>query len=132
MSSNQPRVARRAAICITAALLTLCACTREAPTDATTTAARSPLSSEKGTATLSWEPPRRNLDGSTIGNLAGYYIYYGQDPTNLNATIKITDPYVTTYTIDKLSPGTFYFRIVAFTDTGTKGSVSPTVSKTIR
>jgi hypothetical protein len=97
-----------------------------------TTAARSPVSSENGTATLSWEPPRRNLDGSTIGNLAGYYIYYGQDPTNLTATIKITDPYVTTYTIDKLSPGTYYFRIVAFTAAGTKGSASPTVSKTIR
>jgi hypothetical protein len=131
MSPTQPRVARRAAICITAALL-MCACTRQAPTHAIATAPRTPSLSENGTATLSWEPPRRNLDGSAIGNLAGYYIYYGRDPTNLNATIKITDPYVTTYTIDKLSPGTYYFRIVAFTATGTKGTATPTVSKTIR
>jgi hypothetical protein len=46
--------------------------------------------------------------------------------------IKITDPLVTTYTIDKLGTGTYYFRIVAFTDTGAKGDASPIVSKTIR
>ncbi len=80
---------------------------------------------------MSWEPPRRNLDGSVIGNLAGYFIYYGKDPTNLNAIIKIPDPYVTTYTIDKLAPGTYYFRIVAFTEAGAKGTSTPTVSKTI-
>jgi hypothetical protein len=80
---------------------------------------------------LSWEPPRRNLDGSAIGNLAGYFIYYGRDPANLGGIIKIPDPYVTTYTLDKLRPGTYYFRIVAFTDTGAKGDATDTVSKTI-
>ncbi len=83
-------------------------------------------------ATLSWEPPRRNLDGSPIGNLAGYFIYYGTTPSNLSVVIRIPDPYVATYTIDRLRPGTYYFRIVAFTDNGTKGDASPIVSKTIR
>jgi hypothetical protein len=80
---------------------------------------------------LSWDPPRRNEDGSAITNLAGYLIHYGRSPTNLNVTIKIPDPYVTTYTVDGLGPGTYYFHIEAFTATGTKGSASPTVSKTI-
>ena len=65
-------------------------------------------------------------------NLAGYFIYYGRSPSNLNATIKIPDPYVTTYTVDKLGPGTYYFCIVAFTATGIRSSASLTVSKTIR
>lgn len=65
-------------------------------------------------------------------NLAGYFIYYGRSPSNLNATIKIPDPYVTTYTVDKLGPGTYYFRVVAFTATGIRSSASATVSKTIR
>lgn len=65
-------------------------------------------------------------------NLAGYLIYYGRSPSNLNVTIKIPDPYVTTYTVDKLGPGTYYFCIVAFTDKGIRSSDSLTVSKTIR
>jgi Fibronectin type III domain len=126
MSSTQRTVATCAMICITSAHLILCACARQAPTSS------SLPPQGNSTATLSWEPPRRNLDGSTIGNLAGYFIYYGRSPTNLNVIIKIPDPYVTTYTVDRLSPGTYYFRIVAFTDTGINGSASPTVSKTIR
>ena len=130
MSSTRPSVARRATICITAVLLTLCACSRRAPTPIDTV--QSSLSSPGiGTATLSWEPPRRNRDGTAIVNLAGYFIYYGRSPSNLNVTIKIPDPYVTTYTVDKLGPGTYYFCIVAFTATGIRSSASLTVSKTI-
>jgi hypothetical protein len=126
MSPTQRTVAARTTICIIAALLILGGCTRRAPIP-------SSLSSQgNGTATLSWEPPRRNLDGSAIGNLAGYFIYYGTSPSNLNVIIKIPDPYVTTYTVDRLTPGTYYFRILSFTDTGIKGIASPTVSKTIR
>jgi hypothetical protein len=125
MSPTQRAVARCATISITALLLVLNACTRRTPTT-------SSLSLRgNGTATLSWEPPRRNLDGSPIVNLAGYFIYYGRTPTNLNVIIKIRDPFVTTYTVDGLTPGTYYFRIVAFTDSGINGSSSPTVSKTI-
>jgi hypothetical protein len=122
-------------LCIaTATVLLLAACSKVPvnPTMPIDTAPPTLASAGTGTATLSWEPPRRNVDGSPIKNLAGYYIYYGRDSTNLNVTIKIKGPYVTTYTVDKLSPGTYYFRIVAFSDTGIKGSASPTVSKTIR
>jgi hypothetical protein len=132
MSSIQPSIARRTtAIRAIAVLLTLSACTRHAPT-AIERASVSLMSEGNGTATLSWEPPARNVDGSGIGNLAGYFIYYGRSPTSLNVIVKIPDPYVTTYTVDRLSPGTYYFRIVAFTDSGIHGSASPTVSKTIR
>jgi hypothetical protein len=131
MSSTGPSFARRGMIYITAVLLALCACSRRAPTPIDTV--KPSLSSpEIGTATLSWEPPRRNADGSAIANLAGYFIYYGRSPTNLNVTIKIPDPYATTYTVDRLGPGTYYFCIVAFTATGIRSSATPIVSKTIR
>lgn len=132
MHSIPPSIARRTATIRTAAVLvTLCGCTRHAPT-AIQEASVSLLSHGNGTAALSWEPPKRNLDGSAIGNLAGYFIYYGKSPTNLNIIIKIPDPYLTTYTVDRLGPGTYYFRIVAFTENGIHSSASPTVSKTIR
>ena len=131
MSSSWPGVARCGTICLAAVLLTLCACSRQAPTPIDTVQ-RSLPTPGIGTATLSWDPPRRNGDGSRIADLAGYFIYYGRSPTNLDTSIKISDPYVTTYNVDGLDPGTYYFCIVAFTATGIRSSASPTVSKTIR
>ncbi len=98
----------RGTIFTTVVLLTLFACSRQAPTPAV--AGQSSLSFHgTGTATLSWERPRRNEDGSGIVNLAGYFIYYGTG----------------------LGPGTYYFRVEAFTAQGIRSSASPTVSKTI-
>lgn len=71
------------------------------------------------------------MDGSALRNLAGYYIYYGTSPTNLSRIIRIPDPYVTSYTIDKLGRGTYYFSITAFTVNDTRSSASSVVSKTI-
>ena len=129
-SSSCTILAGYATILAAEVMLSLCACTKaQIPADSSP-ASVSPAGI--GTATLSWEPPRRNLDGSTISNLAGYWIFYGTSPTSLNLTIKIPDPYITTYTVDKLRPGTYYFSIVAITATGVRGSASPTMSKTIR
>lgn len=129
MQSSHTIAGRSAVIFFAAAILNLCACTKTTSTGVTISASGSSIGS--GTATLTWEPPRRNVDGSALRNLAGYYLYYGTSPTNLNQTIKIPDPYVTMYKVDKLSPGTYYFRIVAFTADGTRSSASEPVSKTI-
>ncbi len=72
------------------------------------------------------------MDGTALNDLAGYYIYYGKNPDDLNGVIEIFDPYATTHTVDHLDPGTYYFKIVPFTAKGVKGSASPLVSKTIR
>jgi hypothetical protein len=120
-----------AAACCGALILMLCACAREEPAGAKSTASDlAPHAS--GTATLSWEPPRRNTDGSDLRNVAGYFIYYGRNPSNLKAIVKISDPFVTTFTVDRLDPGTYYFRIQAFTSSGVRGELSPLVSKTMR
>jgi hypothetical protein len=110
--------------------LSSCAKAPSATHSARKTAALS-TSEGMGTATLSWMPPRRNADGSGLTDRAGYYIYYGTDPTNLGSVIKIPDPLVTTYTIDKLGSGTYYFRVEAFTSTGIHGVSSTIVSKVI-
>jgi hypothetical protein len=85
-----------------------------------------------GIATLSWTAPTRNSDGSKITDLAGYTIYYGTNPNNLNEKIEVRDPGTTTYTVGHLRSGTtYYFSVAAFTATGIKGGASFTVSKKI-
>ena len=71
-----------------------------------------------GAATLSWTPPTQNTDGSALTNLAGYRIHYGTSATTLTQSIQIANPGLTTYVIEDLSPGTYYFAVRAFTSNG--------------
>jgi hypothetical protein len=131
MRSKQAILDRCALIITASALLSVCACNRAPP--AVDTSAASRWQSGIGKATLTWEPPRRNTDGSALRDLAGYYIYYGTSPARLDRrTFKISDPFVTTYVVDGLGPGTYYFSIVAFTANGIRSSASSIESKTIR
>ncbi|HEV7631789.1 MAG TPA: putative Ig domain-containing protein, partial [Steroidobacteraceae bacterium] len=84
-----------------------------------------------GSATLSWTPPTQNTDGSALGNLAGYRIYYGTDPNALSSTIQVTNAGLTTYVIGNLGAGTHYFAIAAYSTDGVESAKSAVGSKTI-
>lgn len=88
--------------------------------------------SSNGAATLSWTPPTRNTDGSTLTNLAGYRIYYGTSASSLNRTIRIDSAGVTSYVVTDLAPGTHYFAVTALNSLGAESERSTVVSKTIR
>ena len=124
---------RGAMILTSGAMMGICGCTRAPSSAATESTTNSILARPRGTgtATLSWAPPTRNVDGSPINDLAGYYIHYGTSPSALTRTILVKDPALTSYVVDELSPGTYYFSVVAFTATGIKGRPTATVAKTI-
>lgn len=84
-----------------------------------------------GAATLSWTPPTRNTDGTTLSNLSGYRIYYGTSQTALTQTIQINNPSISTYVIDGLSPATYYFGVKALTSKGTESALSNIASKKV-
>jgi hypothetical protein len=84
-----------------------------------------------GSATLSWNPPTQNTDGSTLTDLAGYKIYYGKASTNLDNVVTITQAGITRYVVENLSPATWYFSMTSFTSLGVESSKSAVVSKTI-
>jgi hypothetical protein len=84
-----------------------------------------------GTATLSWQAPTRNVDGSRIQGLAGYAIYFGTDPNVLTHAVRVADPGLTQYAIHDLLPGKYYFSVAAFTATGQYSGLAPIVSKVI-
>jgi len=84
-----------------------------------------------GAATLSWMPPTEKTDGSALTNLAGYKIYYGQSQNNLNQSVTISSPGITSYVISNLTPATWFFAATAYDANGLESSLSNVASKTI-
>ena len=85
-----------------------------------------------GAASLSWEPPTTNTDGSALTNLAGYRIVYGASPTQLTQMIQVGNPGVSSYVIDSLAPGTYYFAVRAYTNKGAESADSNVLAKVVR
>jgi len=84
-----------------------------------------------GTATLSWLPPTTDTSGKALTGLAGYQINYGTSSTNLSQVVQVANPGLTTYVINNLTPGTYYFGVLAYTSAGAQSSLSTLVSKTV-
>jgi len=93
------------------------------------TVAAAPASS--GAATLSWTPPTQNTDGTSLANLAGYFIYYGSSASAMSNKIQITNPGLTDYTVTGLGTGTTFFAISAYASSGAESALSNIGSKTI-
>jgi len=82
-----------------------------------------------GTATLSWDPPTTNVDGSPLTGLSGYKVYYGTASGNYTQTINVGN--VTTYIAANLTDGlTYYFAVTASDTLGNESGYSNEVSKT--
>jgi len=63
--------------------------------------------------------------------LAGYNVRYGIDPDHLTQVIKVTNPGLTAYVVDNLSPGTWYFAITSYVSDGTESAHSAVISTKI-
>lgn len=78
-----------------------------------------------GNATLNWTPPTERTDGSALGSgLAGYEIHYGQEAKSYSSIRKINNPGLSSYIVDNLSSGTWYFSILAVDTDGQKSVFS--------
>ena len=84
-----------------------------------------------GAASISWTPPTQNSDGSALTDLAGYRIVYGRSETALDRSISVTNPSVSTYVVENLSSGTWYFAVSTVNGQGVSSSPSNIASKTI-
>ena len=80
--------------------------------------ATSPSVPSAGSATLAWQPPSQNTNGSMLTNLAGYHIYYGTAPNNLAQTVNVPNPGVTRYVLSGLTAATWYFQMTAYDKNG--------------
>jgi hypothetical protein len=84
-----------------------------------------------GSATLSWQPPTTNTNGTAVKNLAGYSIYYGTSASSYTS-VKVANPGLTSYTVSNLAKGTYSFAVVAYNSAGETSQYSAAVSKTIK
>jgi hypothetical protein len=98
---------------------------------ATSTASSTSASSTDGTATLSWSAPTENADGTPVTDLAGYRVYYGTSPGDLSQSIEVSGAQTTTYEVENLPAGTYYFAVAAYNTSGVESAQSNVGSKTI-
>jgi hypothetical protein len=84
-----------------------------------------------GSATLSWQPPTRNEDGSALTNLAGFRIAYGKSSSSLSEQVELSNPGLSSYVVTGLGSGTWYFAVKAYTSAGVESDLSNLASKTI-
>ena len=84
-----------------------------------------------GSATLTWQPPTQNSDGTALTDLAGYNIYWGTTPGSYPNSVTINNPGLTTYVVDNLAPGDYEFVATAFNESGVESQYSNKAIKTI-
>lgn len=87
--------------------------------------------SSAGSASLSWQAPTDNTNGSALGNLIGYTIHYGSVSKVYTSRIRITNPGITSYVVEDLAPGTYYFSMTSTTTSGAHSKLSPEMKLTI-
>jgi Putative Ig domain len=87
--------------------------------------------SSGGNVSLSWQAPTDNTNGSALLNLSGYVIHYGSVSQTYTSAITIDNPGLTSYVVEDLPPGTYYFSMTSTTTSGTQSSPSAEASTTI-
>ncbi len=83
--------------------------------------------------TLSWSPPTRNSDGSSITNLAGYTLHYGTASLDYTGRIEITAPTQTSYVVSgsNFPPGKYYFAVSAYNAQQVSSPLSGEIAVTV-
>lgn len=84
-----------------------------------------------GSATLSWDVPTRNNDGSPLTNLASYRVYFGTSQDALPNSMNIDNPGIATFVVEQLTPATWYFVVTAVNATGVESQFSNMAMKRV-
>jgi len=86
------------------------------------------VTNTSGAVTLSWDAPTENANGSALMDLAGYKVHYGSASKDYSDTIEVANPGLTTYVVQNLPAGTYYFAISTYNSMGVESSLSGEVS----
>ena len=84
-----------------------------------------------GTATLSWEAPTSNVNGTPITPLKGYTIHYGNSAGSMTQSLVVSGGATAGAEITGLGSGTWYFGVSADAADGTQSAMSEIGSITL-
>lgn len=84
-----------------------------------------------GSATVSWDVPTTNADGSLLDDLAGFRVHYGSASNTYTQTKETLDISAVSLLIEDLEQGTYYFAVTAFDDNDNESALSTEVSKVV-
>jgi Putative Ig domain/Fibronectin type III domain len=98
------------------------------PAFAITVAPSSGASGAPGAVTLSWDAPTENSNGTPLTDLKGYVVHYGSASQTYSDTIEVSNPGLTTYVVQNLPAGYYYFAVSAYNAAGTQSGLSPEVA----
>lgn len=84
-----------------------------------------------GTATLTWTAPTTNTDGTSLTDLTAYKIYYGTTPGSYPNSIFISNPGITSYVVENLTPATYQFVATAVNSAGVESVFSNVATKVV-
>jgi hypothetical protein len=82
-------------------------------------------------ATVTWTPPPPDPTAPAAKDLAGYRIYYGMTAAGMTHVAIVNDPTSTSYVIDNLSAGVWYFAVASYDADQSQSMLSPTVAVTL-
>ena len=105
-----------------AAALILSSCRPEGPDEGPPTG---PTPPGAVSVTLEWDPPVTDATGDPLDDLAGYRLYYGTStPLSTSGDTFIDVGLATSYTLEDLAPGTYYFATTAIDESGNESVLS--------
>jgi hypothetical protein len=85
-----------------------------------------------GSVILAWQPPTENADGTPLTDLSGYTIYIGTDSDSYDfREIRLDNPGLTSYVVENLDPGTYYFAATAVNSSGIESHYSGEIVRTV-
>jgi hypothetical protein len=87
--------------------------------------------SATGSATVTWTPPTQNTDDTPLTDLASYRVVYGRAADALSQSATVNNAGVSSYTVDGLAQGAWYFAVIAVNADGMESVLSNVASKTI-
>ncbi len=101
------------------------------PFSITVASAPPPPPPTTGSVALDWTAPTTNTNGTALTDLSGFIINYGTSASDMAQTVAISSASATSYTVQGLAAGTWYFEVFAVASDGTQSAASNVVSTTI-
>ena len=84
-----------------------------------------------GSVTLTWSAPTQNTDGTALLDLTSYRIYYGTTQGSYPNSVDLNNSGMTTYVVDNLTPGTYFFVSTAINSQGIESNYSNVAQKIV-